>query len=96
VLLSRLPRRRMTVNYSEVFLSAIDGMTPRNQEPLFPFGYGLSYTTFRYSELKIERGGDEQATVKVRVTNTGAREGAEGCSAVSRQSGQLRKKLQNS
>jgi len=71
------PGDGMTVNYSEGVLVGYRWYDARDQEPLFPFGYGLSYTTFRYSELKIERGGDEQATVKVRVTNTGAREGSE-------------------
>jgi beta-glucosidase len=50
------------------------------RKPLFPFGYGLSYTTFRFGEPRVEPatiavGGN--ATVKVDVTNTGAREGDE-------------------
>ena len=49
-------------------------------QPLFPFGYGLSYTTFAYSNLSIESpeippGGSSR--VRCRVTNTGAREGDE-------------------
>lgn len=49
-------------------------------EPLYPFGYGLSYTTFRYGEpviskSEIERG--EKLTVSVPVTNTGGRDGVE-------------------
>ena len=36
----------------------------------FPFGYGLSYTTFGFSELKLTREGD-RADVKFRITNTG-------------------------
>lgn len=41
-------------------------------EPLFPFGHGLSYTTFAYSDLRTD--GD---TVTVNVTNTGRRAGTE-------------------
>jgi beta-glucosidase len=42
---------------------------------LFPFGYGLSYTTFAYSDLKVSTGSDTWVTFT--VTNTGKREGAE-------------------
>ena len=49
-------------------------------DPLYPFGYGLSYTTFRYSNLKtsaadLPAGGE--ITVSVDVTNTGKRQGDE-------------------
>jgi beta-glucosidase len=43
---------------------------------LFPFGHGLSYTTFRYSNLRVVASG-RSATVHVRLTNTGSRSGAE-------------------
>lgn len=45
-------------------------------EPLFPFGYGLSYTSFAYSRLRIERTRSRYA-VSFTVKNTGARAGVE-------------------
>jgi beta-glucosidase len=71
------PGDGMTANYSEGVLVGYRHYDAKNQEPLFPFGYGLSYTTFRYGDLQVERTSDEQTTVKVRVTNAGTREGAE-------------------
>jgi beta-glucosidase len=44
-------------------------------EPLFPFGYGLSYTSFEYSTLRAVRGADGAVTVTCRVRNTGKRAG---------------------
>jgi beta-glucosidase len=48
-------------------------------EPLWPFGFGLSYTTFGYSDLKVPEKlvAGEPLTVSVKVTNTGEREGEE-------------------
>jgi beta-glucosidase len=49
-------------------------------EPLFPFGYGLSYTTFKYSNPAFSAGTlapDGSLTVRVDVTNTGKRTGEE-------------------
>ncbi|PXY31889.1 beta-glucosidase family protein [Prauserella muralis] len=47
-------------------------------DPLFPFGFGLSYTTFRYGGLAIGPvGADGSVTVHAEVTNTGERRGAE-------------------
>ena len=44
---------------------------------LYPFGFGLSYTEFAYSDLKIEKKGEFDVTVKCTVTNTGAMDGDE-------------------
>ena len=48
--------------------------------PLYPFGYGLSYTSFAYKQLRTSAGtlrADDTLTVRVDVTNTGQREGDE-------------------
>ena len=49
-------------------------------KPLFPFGHGLSYTTFKYGKAVADKkvmGQDEVLTVTVPVTNAGSREGSE-------------------
>ncbi|MGO4787184.1 beta-glucosidase BglX [Paenibacillus sp. 2KB_20] len=51
-----------------------------DDSPLYPFGYGLSYTTFEYTDLQLDRhqiGRDETVHVSVSITNTGSRAGEE-------------------
>jgi beta-glucosidase len=52
----------------------------KNIEPLYPFGFGLSYTTFEYKNLKVtpsSSAANPKVTVEFEVVNTGARAGAE-------------------
>jgi beta-glucosidase len=56
------------------------GYDIRNITPLFPFGFGLSYTTFDISDAAVSRShaaAGETVTVSARVTNTGTQAGAE-------------------
>lgn len=52
----------------------------REITPLYPFGFGLSYTSFAYSKLRVDKAemtASDTATISVDVTNTGSREGTE-------------------
>jgi beta-glucosidase len=64
------------VHYSEGLLVGYRWYQAKHIAPLFPFGYGLSYTSFRFESLHLHRtpGG---AVVTARITNTGHRAGAE-------------------
>lgn len=60
--------------------SALRGYLFDTTKPLFPFGFGLSYTTFSYSPVRVSPAqipADGKATVSVDVTNTGQRAGDE-------------------
>ncbi len=64
------------------------GYVDEKPTPLYPFGHGLSYTTFRYSGLKIsapEMGRDGQVEIRVDVQNTGSRGGQEVVQLYTRQ-----------
>ena len=57
----------------------MDGRTYRylKEAPLYPFGFGLSYTAFSYGKAEIEAADENRITVRVPVTNTGERAGRE-------------------
>ncbi|MBU9714207.1 glycoside hydrolase family 3 C-terminal domain-containing protein [Evansella tamaricis] len=77
---SYFPEGPATVEYRESIYVGYRYFDTAKVEPLFPFGYGLSYTTFRFSNLVLsEREIDENGTleVSVNVTNSGDRPGAE-------------------
>lgn len=63
------------VTYDEGVKVGYKWYDAENKKPLFPFGYGLSYTTYRYSGLQITPG--EKTKVTFTVANTGSREGTE-------------------
>ena len=64
------------VNYKEGVFLGYRGYDRKEVKPLFPFGYGLSYTTFEYSNLKVTPSA-EGYLVEFDVTNTGKMDGAE-------------------
>jgi beta-glucosidase len=62
------------VNYNEGLKVGYKWFEAERKEPLFAFGYGLSYTTYQYSDLKVD---GKDGSVSFRVKNTGQRGGAE-------------------
>lgn len=58
-------------NYDEGLKVGYKWYDAENKPVLFPFGYGLSYTSYEYSDLKVNPG--ERVTVSFTVKNTGAR-----------------------
>jgi beta-glucosidase len=75
----QFPGNGTDVYYSEGIDVGYRYYDAHHQTPLFPFGYGLSYTTFSYGQLRLfpanSRSGQEIA--QVTITNTGDRPGAE-------------------
>ncbi|WP_329172030.1 discoidin domain-containing protein [Streptomyces sp. NBC_01477] len=65
------------VNYSEGLKVGYRWYDTNNLTPLFPFGFGLSYTSFSFGSLQVGAVSGGQATVKATVTNTGSRAGTE-------------------
>lgn len=68
------------VTYNEGIFVGYRYYETKKLEPLFPFGYGLSYTEFEYSDLRLDRkalGEDYELNVTVDVKNVGERAGKE-------------------
>jgi beta-glucosidase len=65
-------RRPFDIEYDEGLLVGYKWYDAKDKQPLFPFGYGLSYTTYSYSGLKVSA-----RQVSFEVKNTGERAGAE-------------------
>jgi beta-glucosidase len=63
------------IHYAEGLKVGYKWFDAQGKEPLFPFGFGLSYATYSYSDLKTTAGQGVQVSFK--VTNTGQRAGAE-------------------
>jgi beta-glucosidase len=63
------PKNKFTSKYLDI-----------SNDPVYPFGYGLSYTTFDYSDIKLSQTqlkGEEKLTASVTLTNTGKVAGEE-------------------
>jgi len=68
------------VVYKEGIFVGYRGYEHNHTKPLFPFGYGLSYTTFKFANLSLDassKGSNPRVTVSFDLTNTGGRAGAE-------------------
>ncbi|HKR82627.1 MAG TPA: glycoside hydrolase family 3 C-terminal domain-containing protein [Terriglobales bacterium] len=63
--------------YSEKLEVGYRWYNARNVVPLFPFGFGLSYTTFQLQHLKLSKSSTGDTVVGFDITNTGDREGAD-------------------
>jgi beta-glucosidase len=68
-------RSQYSVHYDEGLKVGYKWYDAEHKQVLFPFGYGLSYTTFAYSDLKVDKGQTPRVTFTVK--NTGKRAGAE-------------------
>lgn len=70
-------RELKTVEYREGVFVGYRGYEHFGVKPLFPFGFGLSYTSFAYSDLKVRKVSGGQVEVSFTITNTGSMEAKE-------------------
>ncbi len=78
--LNTYPGNNLTAEYKEGILVGYRWYDTKNIVPLFPFGYGLSYTDFSVSKLSTDKSSykkDETIHAKFTIKNTGERNGAE-------------------
>jgi beta-glucosidase len=68
----KVNKRLFDIEYDEGLLVGYKWFDAKDKQPLFPFGFGLSYTTYGYSDLKVS-----PAQITFEVKNTGERAGAE-------------------
>ena len=68
------PQSKYTVHYDEGLKVGYKWYESEHKQPLFPFGFGLSYTSYKYSDLKTD---NAQRTVTFAVKNTGKLAGTE-------------------
>ncbi|HTH37146.1 MAG TPA: glycoside hydrolase family 3 C-terminal domain-containing protein, partial [Pyrinomonadaceae bacterium] len=73
----RFPGDGKSLSYSEGIFVGYRWFDKHGTEPLFPFGHGLSYTDFQYSNLRLKTVGNGELSVTFDVANVGKRPGAE-------------------
>jgi beta-glucosidase len=78
---SNYPGQNLKVNYAEGIYIGYRYYDTKDVAPAFPFGFGLSYTTFEYSNLKVQpnatKAGQFEPQINLKIKNTGPRPGAE-------------------
>ena len=75
-----LGNKVMDIPYNEGIFVGYRFTDKNRLKPNFPFGHGLSYTTFKYGKATADKttaSADDTVTITIPVTNTGAREGKE-------------------
>jgi beta-glucosidase len=78
--IDQYPGQNGTVHYSENLAVGYRDYQTRQVKPLFPFGFGLSYTKFNYAGFSVQQSGSgakPSVTVSFTVTNTGSRAGSD-------------------
>ncbi|HMV10749.1 MAG TPA: glycoside hydrolase family 3 C-terminal domain-containing protein [Cyclobacteriaceae bacterium] len=71
------PGKDNVVYYNEGIMVGYRYFDTKKVQPQFPFGHGLSYTTFLYENLQLTKGDNQSVVATVTVRNTGSRAGAE-------------------